>query len=180
MIAHKDFFRVSHPKVLMLEIQLLSHNLWTKFVKFQPQCMDRQAKLNKRVKRLSRYCWKGWQRIGQFTRDLSYFLRLLSWSLGRRTGPHWGCGGSGYSRDCLKYRSSRCWGRCGRSPGRCGRCPGRSDRSPDRCGWLNRLSNWDRLGHWSSWFRKGRRKSNGSTRRTNGILKRRLEYNIKN
>ena len=128
---------------------------------------------------MSRYCWKGWQRVGQFTRDLSkgdlsYFLRLLSWSLGRRTWPHWGCGGSGYSRDCLKRRSGRCWGRCGRSPGRCwGRCldrcdwgPGRCDRYPNRCGRLNRLSNWDGSS-------KGRRKSNGSTRRTNSILKRR-------
>ena len=121
---------------------------------------------------MSRYCWKGWQRIGQFTRDLSkgdisYFLRLLSWGLGWRAGPYWGCGGGGYSRDCLKYRSGRCWGRC-------------PDRCPNRCGRLNRLSNWDRLGHWSSWSRKGRGKNNGSTRRTNSILKRRVKYNIKN
>ena len=137
---------------------------------------------------MSRYCWKGWQRNGQFTRDLSkgdisYFLRLLSkyiflsWGLGWRAGPHWGCGGGGYSRDCLKHRRGRGWGRC---PDRCGRGPGRCNRCPDRCGRLNRLGNWDRLGHWSSWSRKGRGKSNRSTRRTNSILKRRVKYNIRN
>lgn len=157
----------------MIEIQLKSHNIWTKVVTFRPKCIDRWTKLNKRVKRLSRYCWKGWQRIGQSTRnlskgDLSYFLRLLSWCFGRRTGPHWSCGGGRYSRDCLKHRSCRCWGRCGKGPGRCGWGPGRCDRCdrcPNRCGRLNRLSNRDGSS-------KGRRKSNGSTRRTNSILKR--------